>query len=156
MNNNLSRIIKAGFFIGTLDILAAFLYYFINTGNNPLRILKFIAGGFFGEKAFKGGTSMYLFGLLFHYLIAFCFTLFFFLVFSRIGFLKYYTLVRGIIYGLIVWTIMNLLIVPLSKLPSRPFDPTNVIINILILIICIGIPLSYWAEQDKKMHSIRS
>src|SRR5918993_5039389 len=114
MKNNFGRILKAGFIIGTLDILAAFLYYFIKTGNEPLRILKFIAGGIFGEKAFKGDSSMYFFGLLFHYLIAFCFSLFFFMVFSRMMFLKSYVLLRGVIYGLFVWTIMNLLLVPLS------------------------------------------
>ena len=156
MNTNFKHILKAGLIIGTLDILAAFLYYFLRTGNEPFKILKFIAGGFFGEKAFTGDIPMYLFGLLFHYLIALCFSLFFFLFFSRIGFLKNYPLVRGMIYGLFVWTIMNLVVVPLSKLPPRPFEPVNVIINMIILIICIGIPLSYLAGAGKKMYPLRS
>ena len=155
MKYSFNQIVKAGLIIGTLDILAAFLYYFLRTGNEPFRILKFIAGGIFGEKAFTGDFPMYLCGLLFHYLIAFCFSLFFFLVFFRINSLKNHPLIRGIIYGLFVWMIMNLVVVPLSKLPQRPFDFMNVIINMIILIICIGIPLSYIASAEKKMNMIR-
>ena len=155
MKYSLPQIAKAGFIVGTLDILAAFLYYFIKTGNNPLRVLKFVAGGIFGEKAFKGDSSMYFFGLLFHYLIAFCFTIFFFMVISGIVFLKNNLLLRGILYGLFVWTIMNLLVVPLSSLPGRPFDPMNAIINMLILILCIGIPLSYLERSKNKKHAVQ-
>ena len=38
-------------------------------------------------------------------------------------------------------------VVPLSKVGTRPFVLTNAIINILILIVCIGLPLSFMASQ---------
>ena len=156
MRNNFQHVLKAGLIVGTLDILAAFLYYFIKSGNNPLRILKFIAGGVFGEKAFTGNNTMYWIGLLLHYLIAFCFTLLFLFVFSKLQFLKNNLLLRGIIYGILVWAIMNFLVVPLSQLPARSFEPLNSFINLVILIVCIGIPLSYITGSNKKMHAVHS
>lgn len=151
MNNSVSKIIKAGVIVGTLDILSAFIYYSIKTGKNPLNILLFIASGLFGKEAFTGGNKMMMMiGLILHYFIAFAFTIFFFWIFPRIkGFAKN-KLLAGIVYGIFIWVVMNLAVVPLSNISSRPFDVTNAIINVLILIVCIGIPLSYLASRFYK------
>ncbi len=68
-------VLKAGFIVGTLDILAAFINYYINTGKSPEPVLKFIASGVFGKSAFTIGNEMLAWGLLFHYGIAFIFTI---------------------------------------------------------------------------------
>ena len=53
MNNLISKIIKAGFIVGTLDILSAFTYYFIKTvQTNLFDVFKFIESGIFGKEAF--------------------------------------------------------------------------------------------------------
>ena len=81
-------------------------------------------------------------GILFHMLIATAFaTLFFFLlpVFRKLSGNK---IVVGIVYGLLVWAIMNLLVVPLTRAPKLPFQIKSVIIGIVILITMVGIPIS--------------
>ena len=150
MNNLVSKIIKAGVIVGTLDILSAFIYYFIKTGKNPLNILLFIASGLFGKEAFTGGNMMMMLGLILHYFIAFAFTIFFFWIFPRIKGFANNKLLTGIVYGIFIWVVMNLAVVPLSNISSRPFDVTNAIINVVILIVCIGIPLSYLASRFYK------
>ena len=151
MNNSVSKIIKAGVIVGTLDILSAFIYYSIKTGKNPLNILLFIASGLFGKEAFTGGNKMMMMiGLILHYFIAFAFTIFFFWIFPRIKAFAKNKLLTGIVYGIFIWVVMNLAVVPLSNISSRPFDVTNAIINVLILIVCIGIPLSYLASRFYK------
>ncbi len=58
MNTLISRIIKAGLMAGTLDILSAFIYYFIKTGDkNVFIVLKSIASGLFGKEAFLGAIG---------------------------------------------------------------------------------------------------
>ena len=42
MNNLISTIIKAGLIVGTLDILSAFLYYFIRTGDKNVDYAQFL------------------------------------------------------------------------------------------------------------------
>jgi uncharacterized membrane protein YagU involved in acid resistance len=148
MKKFLYYVLIAGLVVGTLDILAAFLLFFINTGNPQVFIvLKFIASGFFGKAALLGGTEMVLAGLLFHFMIATTFSLVFFLLFGHLRRIFKNLLLLGATYGLFVWSVMNLLVVPLSKIGSRPFDFTQVAINIFILMVCIGIPLAYLANN---------
>jgi hypothetical protein len=141
------KIIKAGIVAGTLDILSAFTYYYLKTGETKfLNILKFIASGIYGTEAFTGGTSMVLTGLAIHYFIAFSFTVLFFLLYPKLKFLSYNKFLTAILYGIFVWTVMNVIIVPLSNAGSRPFNIVNALINVIILIVCIGMPLSLIAN----------
>ncbi len=154
MNNLSSRIVKAGLIVGTLDILSAFIYYFIKTGKKDFEsILKYIASAIFGKEAFAGGSLMILTGLALHYIIAFTFTIFFFWLFTKIKILSKNKILTGIVYGIFIWVIMNLVVVPLSNITRRPFNLNNAIINALILIICIGIPLSFIANGFYKKNN---
>ena len=146
MNQPFSRIVKAGLLVGTLDILSAFIFYYSKTGKNPLAVLNYIASGIFGKEAFAGGGMMYVAGLLLHYLVAFLVTLFFFWLYPKIKPASKNKLLTGIFYGLFTWLVMNLLVVPMSKVAARPFNWQNAWINMVILIVCIGIPLSYLAS----------
>ncbi len=151
MNKLVSKIIKAGFFVGTLDILSAFIYYFLKTGQKNVSIvLRYVASGLFGKEAFSGGNTMIVAGLIFHYIIAFAFTIFFFWLFPKIKAFSKNKILTGVMYGIFTWMIMNLAIVPLSKIGSRPFDFVSALINLLILIVCIGIPLSFMAHTFYK------
>ncbi len=145
-----SAILKAGLLVGTLDISAACLYYFIKTGNGPANVLKFVASGVFGKDAFTGGNGMMAAGLLLHYGIAFAFTLFFFWLFPRVKRLSKNKILTGIGYGIFTWLVMNLIVVPLSNTAPRPFNAGNAILNAVILVICIGLPLSFRATAFYK------
>jgi uncharacterized membrane protein len=52
----------------------------------------------------------------------------------------------GVGYGLLIWAVMNLVVVPLSNVPPQPFALGNALINVAILIICMGIPLAVMAN----------
>jgi hypothetical protein len=139
-------VIKAGLIVGTLDILSAFIYVFIKSGNPHIPgVLKFIASGIFGKQASSGGAGMMVTGLLLHYLIAFLFTFFFFRLYPRIKNVFRNKILLGVLYGIFVWAVMNLVIVPLSNVAHRDFNLVGAAINIGILIICIGLPLSFMA-----------
>ncbi|MEP6927751.1 MAG: hypothetical protein ABI834_08945 [Ginsengibacter sp.] len=136
MNNLYSRILKAGAIVGTLDILSAFIYYFIKTGKNDFFIiLKYIASGIFGKEAFAGGNMMILSGLILHYVIAFAFTIFFFWLFPKIKIFSKNKILTGIIYGIFIWVVMNVVVVPLTNIATRPFNIGNAIINAIILVV---------------------
>jgi hypothetical protein len=151
MNKLFATLLKAGLIVGTLDILSAFVYYFIGThGKPPWDILRYVASGLFGQAAYTGGPMMYMAGLFFHYVIAFSFTLFFFWLFPRVKAFAIHKILTGIGYGIFVWSVMNLIVVPLSNIPGRPLNVTHAIINAVILIVCIGIPLSLMANSFYK------
>jgi hypothetical protein len=143
----LLTIFWTGLLAGSLDILAAFIQYYLTFHRNPLRVLLFIASGVFGKDAYSGGNIMYFAGALFHYIIAFSFTLLFFFIYPLINFLSANRIVTGILYGAFIWSVMNLLIVPMSKTPTIPFQWSKAFLAMGILVVAIGIPLSFLAYR---------
>jgi len=81
-------------------------------------------------------------GLLFHYLIAFSFTLLFFWLYPKWKALAWNKFVTAFGYGLFVWAVMNLLVVPMSLTPKKPFDISRALIAATILICMIGLPVT--------------
>lgn len=146
-------ILKTGLIAGTLDISAASINFIVTTGRNPVLVLKYIASGIFGKELAYSNEFMPIIGLFLHYLIAFSFTIFFFGVYPKI---KNYNLnwkILGVLYGLFVWVVMNLIIVPLSNTPKRPFTFQGITIGAGILILCIGLPIAYFAHKYSKTDS---
>lgn len=141
-------VLLAGLVTGTLDILSAFVYFSIASHGQPVsRVLVYISSGLFGKAAFNAGPAMIWWGLLFHYLIALVWSFVFFLIYPKLPGLRRQPVATGIIYGLLVWCVMNLLVVPLSQVPHGPLRLVNSVINMAILIVMIGIPLSLMAGK---------
>ena len=132
----------------TLDIIAACLQYYMKTGIVPENVLKYVASAVFGKEAFTGGTLMSVCGLLFHFLIAFTFTTFFFFIYPRLKFLSFNVILTAIFYGVFVWTIMNRIVLPLSNTPVTPFIWMGAAIAAGILSLCIGLPLAIIAKRE--------
>lgn len=150
-----SAIVIAGLLAGTLDGLAAALLFIIRTGKNPLAVFRFIASGVFGQDALSGGVLMATMGIFFHYVIAAGWTIIFFMAYSRLTILLKNWIVSGIVYGLFVWLIMNLVVLPLSRVPAVSMTVNGVLIGISVLMVCIGLPISYLAHkyyQQENLH----
>jgi membrane protease YdiL (CAAX protease family) len=140
-------ILLSGFLVGTLDITSACINTYIFFGKGPAFVLKFVATSFFGKSAFTGGTNIAVYGLLIHYAIAFTWTIFFFLIYPKISILAKNRVITGIAYGLFVWLVMNLIAVPLTLTPQGHFHFVQTTINIVILMVMIGMPLSFIAYR---------
>lgn len=136
-----------GLLVGTLDICSAFLQAYIAKGVMPVVVLRFVASGFFGKQAFTGGPMMPVYGLLFHYFIAYSFTAFFFFMYPKMKRMSKNVLATAIAYGIFMQVITNFIILPLSKIPSITFHLDKQLIATGILIIAIGLPLSYIAKR---------
>lgn len=146
-----AKTLQAGLIVGTLDLTAAFIQVYLRTKENSIpAVSKFIASGVFGKSAFDGGTVMIIFGIIFHYIIALSFTFFFFWLVKTFPALLKMRLLTGIVYGIFIWCVMNLIAVPLSNTPKFAFDAARAAIAASILIVCIGIPLAFMAGGNKK------
>lgn len=141
------RILCLGLLVGTLDICTAMANYYISTGENPVMVFKYISSGIVGMEAFSGDTGIVVMGLLLHYVVALLFTAFFFILSHNIKSLSKHKFFTGIIYGIFIWAVMNLLVVPLSNTPKSPFNMFNATKEMLILIIMIGLPLSFLSDR---------
>jgi hypothetical protein len=146
-NLPVKRALLAWLLVGTLDISAAFLQVYIKTGKAPWDVLKYVASGVFGKLAFTGPAIMYVWGLLFHYLLALGFTLLFFVLYMNIRLLQQHRLITGILYGLFMQALMQFVVLPLSYTTPVDFNLQKSLIAAGILIVCIGIPLAFLARR---------
>ncbi|MBV9986466.1 MAG: hypothetical protein JO301_02230 [Chitinophagaceae bacterium] len=137
-------LLLAGLIAGTLDICTAFVQVYLRSSKSPLPVLNYISSAIFGkERAYAGGTPMMILGLLLHYFIAFAFTFFFFWLYPKWNALSKNRFLTAVGYGLFVWAVMNLVVVPLSRISRFPSDPKQAAIAAAILICMIGLPLSF-------------
>ena len=132
---------------GTLDIIAACLNAYLSSNITPDIVLKYIASGAFGNAAFSGGIGMMMYGILFHFFIAFACTMTFFLLYPTFSFLKQNVYLNAVLIGLIAWFVTTIIIIPLSEIPPNPIKFSQVLIPISILIMCIGLPVAYAAKS---------
>ena len=146
-NSAARSILLAGFVAGLLDITAAIISFYLNRHQPPTRMFQFIASGVLGKSAFSGGMGTAALGLLFHFMVAYIFTLIFYFIYPRLNLFSKNKVVVGLVYGVIVWIIMNLVVLPLSNAAALPFKTKGIIIGILILMFCIGLPISLFAHR---------
>lgn len=140
-------ILLSGLVVGTLDILAAFVDYYVATGNGPSGVLRYIASGVFGNEAFAGSNVMIFWGLFFHYVIAYSFTILFFWLYPQIKFMRTNPFITAVLYGILMWIITVLIIVPLSNTPPMPFVFWKAVKSVLILIFMISLPLVFISKR---------
>lgn len=140
-------IIITGLIAGSLDYLAAILLFVSQSRQQPALLLRYITSAALGPRAFSGGAQMPVLGLCFHYLITFIWTALYFAVFPKLFPCDTAVLTNAVIYGLFIWVIMNLVVLPLSKADPRPFSALFALVNIVILIIAIGLPCAYAAKH---------
>ncbi|MDQ2770242.1 MAG: hypothetical protein M3Y54_07060 [Bacteroidota bacterium] len=136
-----------GLLAGTLDIAAACTQYALMTHKPPVQVLHYVASGAFGPAAMAGGARMAGAGLLFHYGIATGFALAFYWLAARWPALLRRPVLAGLGYGVLVWVVMNLVVVPLTRIPARPLHLLPSAIGLGILMLCIGLPIALRAVR---------
>lgn len=143
----LKTILIAGAVAGTLDMTGALVTYAVILHKaTVLLILQRIAAAVFGLGALKGGSAMALWGLIFHYIIAFSFAAAYVLLYPRLSLMRKSRLMSGFLYGVLVWVIMNRVVLPMTRLPAITFQWTGALIGMALLIFFIGLPVAFIAD----------
>ncbi len=151
--NRTATIVRTGVLAGVCDAVGAIVHFTATGGTEPARIFRYISSAVFGAPALTGGTPMVLTGLLFHFMIAMIWSFVYFTAAERVPLLRQRVLPSAILYGVMVWTIMTQVVVRLSRIAPRPFNPTQAAIAALVLVICIGLPN---AIQAKRFYASRT
>jgi len=143
---------------GSLDLLGAILSFKASRGTFPVNIFKYIAGGVLKGKAMEGGVEMHLLGGFLHFFIAFIWSFIFYGIYPRLKFLHHQSIVVLIIlWGIIIWSVMNLVVLPLSawKAPIHFQNPREIAKAVLIIIICVAWPIVLRTKNYYKRFSMK-
>lgn len=125
--------------VGLLDGIDAIVFFGLR-GAKPHRIFQSIASGLLGSDSFQGGWATAALGVGLHFFIAFGIVLTYWLVSRRWLLLVRRPVVCGLLYGLVVYGVMNLVVLPLSAAAKAPFSWPVLINGLLIHVFGVGLP----------------
>ncbi|HEX7849012.1 MAG TPA: hypothetical protein VF485_04685 [Sphingomonas sp.] len=139
------KILLATLVAGTLDILSACVYTLI-AGRAPINMLKGLASAILGDGAVKGGGGVALVGLLLHFAIMTVMVAFFVIAANRLPVLKTRWLLAGVAYGIGLWAVMSLIVLPL-RFGWHPFTALGLAEQFFSHIVLVGIPIAWFARR---------
>jgi hypothetical protein len=130
-------ILAGGLVAGGMDLISAFLTF-------GAGVPRAIAAGLIGLQAFHGGTAVYALGVALQFFIAVSAAAIYYAASRRLYFLTEHFIVCGLFYGIAVFLVMNLIVLPLSALHAKgPFTLAALIQGLLVHMFLIGLPISF-------------
>ena len=145
----LLAIFTGGLAAGAFDLTTAFITY-------GWGVPRAIASGLLGARSFQGGIATWILGVILHFVIAFSAATVYCLASRKLEFLKEHFFVCGLFYGIAVFLVMNLVVLPLSAVPFKvgPFTVRAMIQGLLVHMFLIGLPISLSLRQFSRQASI--
>jgi len=154
-NSLASTIGRATLVSGTLDLISAFVFSGMKDVG-PMRVLRSVASGPFGDGMRDGGAPAALIGLLTHFTIMTVMVGVYMLAAQRIEWIRRNWLIAGIAYGLVLYCVMYRIVLVLRYPDVFPKNGLWDVSNALFShIVCVGIPMA-WIASKRLGGSFRS
>jgi uncharacterized protein YacL len=134
-------VLVGGLILGTADLSFASLFWKIGYGVPATRVMQSVARGVLGTASFEGGVPTALLGALLHYTIAVSMAATYYLVSRKLDVLTRRPIPCGVAYGVLLYLIMNLVVLPLSAVGMPKFDnvvwvSTSIVMHMVFGLIC--------------------
>jgi uncharacterized membrane protein YagU involved in acid resistance len=137
-----SAVLVGGLIAGALDIAFAISFAGYN-GMPAQRLLQVVASGVFGKAAFAGGAGMAGLGLALHFAMSILWAATFLLVVKLRPRLASYPFAAGTVFGIVVFLVMRLVVLPLSAFPfPASFKPLATALDLLSHTFLFGVPIA--------------
>jgi uncharacterized membrane protein YagU involved in acid resistance len=135
-------ILLGGIIAGTLDIGAASL---IN-GAKPTRILQVIASGLLGKAGFADDSTVAI-GLALQWAMSIVIASIFVFAAQWRPVLRRRWVTAGLAYGLVVFSVMNYVVLPLSAIGHPPRFRVVHFTEDMVAMLCFGVILAFFARE---------
>lgn len=142
-------IVLGGLIAGALDIGYAFAHYYAVYQVPPLRILQSVAAGALGPEAARaGGWGAGFLGLGLHFLLTTLMAAFFVAWTRMMPDLNKWPLLAGPTYGLALFALMQVVVVPMSAAGGAGHPEGQFLIGgLLIHAFGVGLPIALIAKR---------
>jgi len=141
-------LLLGGLTVGVLDALDALVFFGLR-GVPPVRLFQGIASGLLGHSAFAGGMATALLGVLLHFIIAFAIVASYHTAAQRLPGLTLRPWIYGPLYGVLVYAVMNLIVIPLSAIGPRSPSAGVLLNGLLIHALGVGLPAALSARAAR-------
>jgi hypothetical protein len=143
------RILLAGAVVALLDIAYAYVFFgLILKVVGVQSLFQSIAAGLLGRAAYQGGMPTALLGGALHLLIAYSWTLAFYLAVRNVEALRRAmrtragTVAVGLAAGVVVYLVMDLVVLELSRASSTPPSDWKFWLNLAQHAVMVGLPMA--------------
>ena len=138
------RVVGPTLVAGTLDIFSAIIYTWI-AGGTAAGMLRFV-GGAIWPGAKQAGLAGSAAGLALHFAIMAVMAAFFVIVADRLPVLKTRWVIAAIAYGIGLWAVMNLIVLP-ARFGFHPFTAKGLAQQLFSHIVLVGLPIAWFARK---------
>lgn len=130
-------VLPAGLVCAATDISYIIVLVLIK-GGSPFHMLQGIAFSVLGKATYAGGVATMLLGLALHTCIALTAAAVFFVFYQISEFVRQHWFASGVLFGALVYVFMQLVALPLTRLPHQTFPPPNWIPVFVAHITAVG------------------
>jgi ABC-type antimicrobial peptide transport system permease subunit len=69
----------------------------------------------------------------------------------KLNLLTQHAIICGLLYGILVYLVMNLIVLPLSAIYFKPvYSPAAVVTGLIIHMLCVGLPIALVVSRYSK------
>ncbi len=148
MISKTAAVLLGGAVAGACDITYAMVYSYLRARIAPMTLLQYVASGLVGPDAFKGGPPMAALGLGLHFLIAVSAAAVYVTAVRVLPALAQTPVLWGATYGVLVFAVMNLVVIPLSRTqPRTSISWLTLTTGLLVHMFGIGLPIALAARR---------
>jgi hypothetical protein len=151
---SVARVLVAATVVAVADMLDAIIVWVVIFQKATVpRILQSIASGLLGPDSFRGGAATAALGLVLHACVALGWTLVFYLLLRSWPSLRRWTattrgaVLAGLIYGAVVWLLMDGVVLPLSRAHATPVTAAWFWIQLATHPFVVGLPIALILER---------
>lgn len=142
----IDTIVLGGAAVAVLDAANAVVFWNLYRGTSPRVIFQSIAAGIQGRDAFSGGMESALLGALLHCVIALGVAAAYHFAAVAASVLHRRPVLFGMLYGALVYLVMNRIVIPLSNTSVAPFNPAWFAANFGGHLLLVGLPVALIAH----------
>jgi uncharacterized membrane protein YagU involved in acid resistance len=110
-------------------------------------VLQYIASSLLGARSFSGGLASAGLGLLLHFAISLVVATIYILASRRIAVLRKQWVLFGLLYGVAVWVVMNLVFLPHTAIVHGSVTAATLANGIISHALFVGLPSAFFAKK---------
>ena len=139
--------------VGAIDWTYATVFVVLK-GRPWYRPWQGVASAVLGEDAVNGGLGVAFLGIVLHFAVAACIVSVYWLLSRRLRVMREKILLCGPVFGVIAFFVMNLVVVPLTRIGPQPLHwSTWTIGGLLVHALLIGPAAAYFAGNATRQQS---
>jgi hypothetical protein len=139
-------ILYATLVVGVLDASDGVVFLGLH-GQNPIQVLQYIASSLLGTRSFSGGLASAGLGLVLHFAVSLVVATIYILASRRIAVLRTQWVLLGLLYGAAVWTVMNLVALPMTAVVHGPIPAAALANGVIGHALFVGLPSAFFAKK---------